>query len=65
MGKALSTRRSRTDAELDEESISKVPDTADDPEVALLKKNRAGLRRQGTEGKEPEQVLQVELPLGT
>ena len=29
--KALSTRRSRTDAELDEESTSIVPDTADDP----------------------------------
>jgi RNA polymerase sigma-70 factor, ECF subfamily len=44
--KALSTPRSRTDAELDEESISNVPDTADDPEVALLKKNRAELLRQ-------------------
>src|SRR5262245_27349829 len=35
--KALSARRRRTDAELDEATVSTVPDTADDPEVALQK----------------------------
>src|SRR5262249_51415105 len=39
--KALSARRRRTDAELDEATVSTVPDTADDPEVTLQKKNRA------------------------
>ena len=44
--KALSARRRRTDAELDEATVSTVPDTADDPEVTLQKKNRAeALRR--------------------
>ena len=44
--KALSARRRRTDAELDEATVSTVPDTADDPEVFLQKKNRAeALRR--------------------
>ncbi len=52
--KALSTRRSRTDAGLDEESISIVPDTAVDPEVALLKKNRAELLRQSIARLSPE-----------
>jgi RNA polymerase sigma-70 factor (ECF subfamily) len=37
--KALSARRRRTDAELDEAST--VPDSADDPEVVLQKKDRA------------------------
>src|SRR5262245_29865794 len=40
--KALSARRRRTDAELDEA----VPDIADDPEVTLQKKNRAEALRQ-------------------
>jgi RNA polymerase sigma-70 factor, ECF subfamily len=44
--KALSTRRRRTDAELDEATVSTVPDTADDPEVTLQKKNRAEALRQ-------------------
>ena len=44
--KALSARRRRTDAELDEATVSTVPDTGDDPEVTLQKKNRAeALRR--------------------
>ncbi len=39
-------RRRRTDAELDEATVSTVPDTGDDPEVTLQKKNRAeALRR--------------------
>jgi RNA polymerase sigma-70 factor (ECF subfamily) len=44
--KALSARRRRTDAELDEATVSTVPDTADDPEVALQKKNRVQALRQ-------------------
>ena len=52
--KAVSTRRRRTHAELDEESASNVPDTADDPEVALLKKNRAELLRQSIARLSPE-----------
>src|SRR6516225_2553466 len=44
--KALSARRRRTDAELDEAIVSTVPDTADDPEVSLQKKNRAEALRQ-------------------
>src|SRR6476469_2895519 len=43
--KALSARRRRTDAELDEKVASTVADTADDPEVALQKKTRAELLR--------------------
>src|SRR5215471_5482417 len=43
--KALSARRRRTDAELDEATVSTVPDIADDPEVTLQKKNRADLRQ--------------------
>ena len=59
--KALSTRRSRTDAELDEESISIVPDTADDPEVALLKKNRAELLLQSIARLSPEHREVIDL----
>jgi RNA polymerase sigma-70 factor, ECF subfamily len=44
--KALSARRRRTDAELDEKIESTVADPADDPEVVLEKKNRGVLLRQ-------------------
>jgi RNA polymerase sigma-70 factor (ECF subfamily) len=43
--KALSARRRRTDAELDEKIASTVADPADDPEVVLQKKTRAELLR--------------------
>jgi RNA polymerase sigma-70 factor, ECF subfamily len=43
--KALSARRRRTEAELDEATVSAMPDIADDPEVVLHKKNRF-LRRE-------------------
>ena len=43
--KALSARRRRTDAELDDEVASKVADPADDPELALQKKNQAEVLR--------------------
>ena len=38
---AASARRRRNDAELDEATVSTVPDPADDAEVTLQKKNRA------------------------
>jgi RNA polymerase sigma-70 factor, ECF subfamily len=55
--KAISARRRRTDAELDEGVESTVADTADDPGVVLEKKNRdevlrAALTRLSSEHKE-------------
>ena len=44
--KALSARRRRTDAQLDEAIETTVADSADDPEVALQKKSRNELLRQ-------------------
>jgi RNA polymerase sigma-70 factor (ECF subfamily) len=44
--KALSARRRRTEAELDEKIETTVPDTANDPEAALQEKNRGELLRQ-------------------
>jgi RNA polymerase sigma-70 factor (ECF subfamily) len=44
--KALSARRRRTDAELDDELASSLVDPADDPELVLQKKNRAEVLRQ-------------------
>src|SRR5207244_5911092 len=38
--KALSARRRRTDAGLDDETASTIVDPADNPEIVLLKKNR-------------------------
>ena len=51
---ALSARRRRTDAELDEATISMVPDMTDDPEVALQKKDRAEALRQSLPRLSPE-----------
>jgi RNA polymerase sigma-70 factor, ECF subfamily len=44
--KALSARRRRTDAELDEKIETTVADTANDPEAVLQEKNRGELLRQ-------------------
>jgi RNA polymerase sigma-70 factor, ECF subfamily len=44
--KALSARRRRTEAELDEKIETSVGDTANDPEAALQEKNRGELLRQ-------------------
>jgi RNA polymerase sigma-70 factor (ECF subfamily) len=44
--KALSARRRRIDAVLDEEIESTVADTADDPEIALEKRDRGEVLRQ-------------------
>ncbi len=43
--KALSARRRRTDAELDETIEATVADSADDPEITLQKKSRTELLR--------------------
>jgi RNA polymerase sigma-70 factor (ECF subfamily) len=39
--KALSARRRRRDAELDDDAALRIPDPADDPEASLLKKDRS------------------------
>ena len=59
--KALSARRRRPDAEFDEETVSMVPDSADDPEVALQKKNRAEALRQSLARLSPEHREVIDL----
>jgi len=59
--KALSARRRRTDAELDEATVSTVPDTADDPEVTLQKENRAEALRQSLPRLSPEHREVIDL----
>jgi RNA polymerase sigma-70 factor, ECF subfamily len=51
--KALSARRRRTDAQLDE-AIETVADSADDPEIAFQKKSRNELLRQALMNLSPE-----------
>jgi RNA polymerase sigma-70 factor (ECF subfamily) len=52
--KALSARRHRTDAELDETIEATLADSADDPEIALQKKGRNELLRQAITKLSPE-----------
>jgi RNA polymerase sigma-70 factor, ECF subfamily len=52
--KALSARRRRTDASLDEKTASAIADPADDPEIVLLKKNRGELLRRSVASLSPE-----------
>src|SRR5947209_19432693 len=59
--KALSARRRRTDAELDEKIASKVADPADDPEVVLQKKTRAELLRHALARLSPEHGEVIDL----
>jgi len=59
--KALSARRRWTDAELDEATVSTVPDTVDDPEVILQKKNRAEALRQSLPRLSPEHREVIDL----
>ena len=59
--KALSARRRRTDAELDEKVASKVADPADDPEVVLQKKTRAELLRHSLAQLSPEHGEVIDL----
>jgi RNA polymerase sigma-70 factor (ECF subfamily) len=44
--KALSARRRRVDEPLDETVAAEIPDPADDPEIALEKKDQSGLLRE-------------------
>jgi RNA polymerase sigma-70 factor, ECF subfamily len=59
--KALSARRRRVDAELDEKIEATVADPADDPEAALLKKDRGELLRQALTRLSPEHREIIEL----
>jgi RNA polymerase sigma-70 factor, ECF subfamily len=59
--KALSARRRRTDAELDEKIEATVADPADDPEVALQEKNRDELVRRALIRLSPEHRQVIDL----
>ena len=59
--KALSARRRRTDAELDETIASSMADPADDPEVVLQKKTRAELLRHSLARLSPEHGEVIDL----
>ncbi len=59
--KALSARRRRPDAELDEEIASSVADPADDPERVLQKKNRAEVLRRSLTRLSPEHGEVIDL----
>src|SRR3954451_3603194 len=59
--KALSARRRRTDVELDEATMSTVPDIADDPEISLQKKDRAKALRQFLPRLSPEHREVIDL----
>ncbi len=59
--KALSARRRRADAELDEKIADTVADPADDPELVLQKKNRAELLRRSLARLSPEHGEVIDL----
>jgi RNA polymerase sigma-70 factor, ECF subfamily len=59
--KALSARRRRPDAELDEVIVSTVADPADGPELVLEKKDRAELLRQSLAKLSPEHGEVIDL----
>jgi RNA polymerase sigma-70 factor, ECF subfamily len=59
--KALSARRRRTEAELDEKIETTVADTASDPEAALQEKNRGELLRQALTRLSPEHREVIDL----
>jgi len=59
--KALSARRRRTDAQLDEATMSRVPDTVDDPEISLQKKDRAEALRRSLPRLSPEHRELIDL----
>jgi RNA polymerase sigma-70 factor, ECF subfamily len=59
--RALSARRRRTDAELDEKIASSVADPADDPEVVLQKKTRATALRHSLARLSPEHGEVIDL----
>jgi RNA polymerase sigma-70 factor, ECF subfamily len=59
--KALSARRRRTEAELDEKIEATLADPADDPEVALQEKDRDELLRRALIGLSPEHRQVIDL----
>jgi RNA polymerase sigma-70 factor, ECF subfamily len=59
--KALSARRARVDAELDERIESTVVDLADDPETTLQKKNRSEILRDSLARLSPEHSEVIDL----
>ena len=59
--KALSARRRRTEAELDEKIETTVADTANDPEAALQEKHRGELLRQALTQLSPEHREAIDL----
>jgi RNA polymerase sigma-70 factor, ECF subfamily len=59
--KALSARRRRTEAELDEKIETAVADTANDPEAALQEKYRGELLRQALTQLSPEHREAIDL----
>ena len=59
--KALSARRRAIDAELSEEIVAKLPDTADDPEIALQKQERAEALRHALARLSPEHREVIDL----
>jgi RNA polymerase sigma-70 factor (ECF subfamily) len=59
--KALSARRRRQDAELDDAAAETIADPADDPEVALLKKSRGELIRRSLADLSPEHGEVIDL----
>src|SRR6516165_6181153 len=58
---AASARRRRNDAELDEATVSTVPDPVDDAEVTLQKKNRAEALRQPSPRLPPDHPEVIDL----
>ena len=59
--KALSARRRRIEAELDDRVVATVADPADDPEVALQKKGRADSLRQALTTLSPQHAEVIDL----
>src|SRR5258705_6671542 len=59
--KALSARRRRTDAELDDKVAGTVADPADNPEIVLQKKHRAVQLRQSLASLSPEHGEVIDL----
>ena len=59
--KALSARRRRVDAPLDDEIVCNVADSADDPEAVLQKKDRADLLRHALTSLSPEHGEVIDL----
>jgi RNA polymerase sigma-70 factor (ECF subfamily) len=59
--KALSARRRRVDAELDEKTAERIVDAADTPEAALLKKDTSDVLRRSLSQLSPEQSEIIDL----